>query len=841
MSLSLTLCTLVFIIAWLVFFSLYCLTSLRIGLRLLLTTALALLTTSHLFLLYLGDNYDITIYPVFFYITTYLVNLTAFCLPLALIIALILISRRSYKQLRFLFWHHNKGQHQTKGTTTANKSSPHLSLRQRLSSVASTVKAIPDALSANIARFYTSKLWRKPYSLALGAYGLDNEADFGNSFADAALAPVLVANHKHNQTATSSDTKATASFNDNAHSSASTFNSTAVTTDKSSAADSAAAGTQGTANVRVLATVKAAASNVSQALHLTSRAKDNGKVKGLSGTMSGSFVQEQVAHANKNADKPQPHSVTSAYGAHSLAEQEAQELNAELLTEITLQDKQRLERRMRTHKKGLPYWADGDNYVEFRLKLSQLPPEESYSVSWSSGNGNHIIFTDSNGQRSVVDTSIYDRLEYRHRHKGGALYHKHEAVQANALSDFGDAWMEASSIHEKEQESSAEEEEELIEREAQAVYAAAHHGHSTMQDTLAAQLLEETKSLGKGYHYDGEYIPIAIPDEIDQPNQGGDYGYRLADGAVHTKAWYHRLSLKELTKQVGAICFFVLVVVSGYSSFQALSLPSVNTVVVSLDVPEKFDGITIVMLSDLNIGAYNPQARLTNIVRKVTQLHPDMIVVTGNLTTSSLELARPRLHPLFRLAAPLGVYIVVGEEISHYILDSFLDIYKSQNFMFLTNETTDVHFGDQNMCIAGIANKVENAHLLDPANEKLVATLSSPEFTEADFSLLLSNSAAFSRKYQDIAGHNINLMLTGNTLGNAGHVIGTVLGVKHFTYYPGMYRFSDTMEMYVSSGTNIWPFLPIRLTSKGEITQLLIHSSRLYHEPHLPGQALHVY
>lgn len=721
----------VFIIALLVFVALYCLTSKPWSKRFLYATILALLTLSHQVLLDIGANYDVSIFPIVFFLTTFCTNIMVLSIPLALVIGIVLGLRCCYRKL----WSH---------------------LLPRL-------------------HFYVYQQHRKK---------LKRERE--------RLAP---------QTLSVKDSRELASSK-----SLPQYDVTNVTVNNQEQGKGAALGSE-------------AGSGDSAA---PSAGGDSGTVgQGRANRWLGNLLERYLEkHYHIPLDSiPLPLPTNAA---------QLQAFN---------------------HKKGLPLWADGDDYTIVRnVRLADMR-KRSGAISWSSGDGDQLIFTDSSGQRTVVDTSVYNRIDYRD---------KYRHPQSQYLASDGLLGWDEDVI--KNNEPLMEDEDDiLIEQEAKRIYAANHHGRSMQSDIEAATLAaldlaaqdgttpnraREVLAAGAAGLGAGASAGIsATGSSGGDGSAGGGKGERAHRVSLPSVTDEHvvphrRLKLRFLTLFYSCctLCFILILILSGYSTFNVLSQPTVKSEVIALDVDPQFDGLTIVQLSDLFIGSYYTQQNLTNIVRKATQLRPDIIVITGEISTSPPNLALQRLYPLFRLSAPLGVYIVVGEDISNYVYNKFLDVYKSEHFLFLTNKWVDVPVGKRTMHIMGVANhSARDDNLLSPDNIEITSALCNPNFKEADFSLLLANSAAYAREYHELAEQKINLILTGNTIGNIAHFLGDLIGWKHTdTYYPDLYRISDTMEMYVSSGTNMWPRLPIRLRDSSEITLLLIHSTRLNHEPMLP-------
>lgn len=720
----------VFVVAWLVFMALYCLTFRSWRYRITLSAIFAFITLSHQILLDIGANYNVSIFPLLFFITTFSTNVVVFSLPLAIAIALFILGRHLLKQLGWL----NMGRHAQPGKK------PNASAAQNQA---------PDA------------------KVATGPVGTAG-----------ATSPVGSARAEGN--ANTSSSKA-AEANYAQHNSA-TYRHNATPAERAEHSEAHIIGDQYSVN-------KVSFSDHSYQLPFLQSSGETLRDK----SWLLRFLERYM---------PLHHKKTETIELAPISADQLQAIN---------------------HKKGLPIWADGDDYTIVRkVRLEDLR-KRSGAISWSSGDGDQVVFIDSAGNRTIVDTSVYDRIEYRDKFR----HPTHpQIIAAEGLLGWDDDVLKTN------EELSEEDLDAFMEREADRIYAASHQGRSA-QDDIDAAALAALNPQGAGYNQETAQLNIATMRSQNRI-------IRKQAQKNGSKAPARKFHLLGMLRSCCALIFMGIIAISGYSTFLALSMPTVETKVVSLDVAPQFDGISIVHLSDLYIGSYYTQQNLTNIVRKATQLRPDIIVITGEVSTSPPNLALQRLYPLFRLSAPLGVYVVVGEDISNYILNKFLSIYKSNNFMFLTNDIIDVPIGQNSMHILGIANhSSKDESLFSPENIEILSSISNPDFKSSDFSILLANSATYAKEYDKLSEQNINLILTGNTLGNAAHVFGDLLGLNEHTYYPKLYEISDSMNMYVSSGTNIWPRLPIRLLTSGEITQIVIHSTKLNHDANHEGMILH--
>jgi len=77
-------------------------------------------------------------------------------------------------------------------------------------------------------------------------------------------------------------------------------------------------------------------------------------------------------------------------------------------------------------------------------------------------------------------------------------------------------------------------------------------------------------------------------------------------------------------------------------------------------LPEPFEGIRIAQIADVHAGAFMPPARLARVRALVETLNPDLVVFTGDQLDRRAVDAELFVHGFAGLAAPLGVFGVLG-------------------------------------------------------------------------------------------------------------------------------------------------------------------------------------
>ncbi len=84
-------------------------------------------------------------------------------------------------------------------------------------------------------------------------------------------------------------------------------------------------------------------------------------------------------------------------------------------------------------------------------------------------------------------------------------------------------------------------------------------------------------------------------------------------------------------------------------------------------LPPQYDGQVLVAVSDLHIGTFLDEKWLEARVKQVNGLHPDVVVLLGDLFEgdSPGERKKSMMHLFHDISAPLGVWGVTGNHESH--------------------------------------------------------------------------------------------------------------------------------------------------------------------------------
>jgi predicted MPP superfamily phosphohydrolase len=234
------------------------------------------------------------------------------------------------------------------------------------------------------------------------------------------------------------------------------------------------------------------------------------------------------------------------------------------------------------------------------------------------------------------------------------------------------------------------------------------------------------------------------------------------------------------------------------------------------DVTIKIDNLarsySIVQISDVHIGGLIDQKFIKDIVNKINNLNPDIVVITGDLVDVSLKFAKPTLNELKGLKSTFGTYFVVG---NHEYFHGVEDVIKEVNSIGIkTLENESIYIGNQGSGFNLIGVYDIMGHRVNHHEPDL--NMATKNIENNSPNILLAHQPRFLNEIDET--HNIDLILCGHTHG--GQIYPFKVLVKFVQpYLAGLYRHSDKTQIYVSRGTGFWG-PPMRLGSSSEITNI---------------------
>ena len=225
--------------------------------------------------------------------------------------------------------------------------------------------------------------------------------------------------------------------------------------------------------------------------------------------------------------------------------------------------------------------------------------------------------------------------------------------------------------------------------------------------------------------------------------------------------------------------------------------------VINNKIPENFNGFKIVHFTDLHYGTTINKKEMNNLVNKINELKPDIVVFTGDLLDKHVLLNDKQIDDLVNglnsIEANIDKYIISG---NHDINKGYENVLERIDFKNLDNKNELVYYkGNTPIAFIGLADYLEFGIKPEDAFNY--------EKNEEDgyYNILLTHEPDVVDNLKD---YSFNLVLSGHS--HNGQVrlpfigkIYTPIGCK--MYYDEKYELANAI-MYISGGlgTSAAPF-----------------------------------
>ncbi|MBP3920635.1 MAG: metallophosphoesterase family protein [Bacilli bacterium] len=154
------------------------------------------------------------------------------------------------------------------------------------------------------------------------------------------------------------------------------------------------------------------------------------------------------------------------------------------------------------------------------------------------------------------------------------------------------------------------------------------------------------------------------------------------------------------------VIIFLFVVYARYKATSGLKVYEYK--VTNSSLPDSFHGVKVVHLSDIHFGKTVDIKYLNNIVNKVNELKPDIVVFTGDLG----DVSNNKQEVITLLASvnyTIGKYAISGEDDN----DLFNEIFSNSGFINLNGISKFAYYNDNNpIMISNVNSDFEGFKLL---------------------------------------------------------------------------------------------------------------------------------
>lgn len=233
----------------------------------------------------------------------------------------------------------------------------------------------------------------------------------------------------------------------------------------------------------------------------------------------------------------------------------------------------------------------------------------------------------------------------------------------------------------------------------------------------------------------------------------------------------------------------------------------------SLPVQEE---MTLVLISDLHLGAIGSEARLEGIVREINSRKPDLVCIAGDFFDtdfSAIQDPDKAVALLQTISATHGVYACLGNHDAGPTAEKMLTFLKSCNIRVLREEATVI---DGKLILAGRLDASPIGGYGEAKRQEFSAVLA-----DADPNLpvvVMDHNPANIGGY----GEESDLILSGHTHKGQLFPANFMTDLLYEVDYGYYRKDSSSPHVIVTSGVGFWG-MPIRVGTDCEIVTIILH------------------
>jgi predicted MPP superfamily phosphohydrolase len=259
----------------------------------------------------------------------------------------------------------------------------------------------------------------------------------------------------------------------------------------------------------------------------------------------------------------------------------------------------------------------------------------------------------------------------------------------------------------------------------------------------------------------------------------------------------------HLEKSAVAVVCFGLGLLGGISAIVNAAWTRTVRITVKLpNLPAAWRGRTAALVSDLHLGHVRNTGFLRRIVRKLSQLRPDILFIPGDMYDGTAVDLERLTKPWAEFSAPFGAYFIAGNHEQFWSPSKYLDAVRKSGIRVLENEKVVV----DGLQIVGV-------HDRDSASvEKFRSILRQAAVDRNVASILLVHNP---NHLPVTAEAGISLQLSGHTHRGQFFPFTALVSRIYGKYAYGLNRFGNLL-VYTSCGAGTWG-PPMRLGSNPEI------------------------
>ncbi|MCG2692845.1 metallophosphoesterase [Candidatus Parcubacteria bacterium] len=282
-----------------------------------------------------------------------------------------------------------------------------------------------------------------------------------------------------------------------------------------------------------------------------------------------------------------------------------------------------------------------------------------------------------------------------------------------------------------------------------------------------------------------------------------------------------KISKFKINKVLISRIFLALTVLYSIFGIYSAFFPIIKNLTVSIrDLPEEWEGKTIVQLSDIHLGQIIGTRFMNRVNEKVDEINPEIVVITGDLFDGMNKSLNSFIEPLNNIKAKKGVYYVTGNHETYIGVKKALD----------TLEKTEINVLDDEVALV---NGLQIIGVSYPGLEKDIANDKNYNFntpslllyhapTDIRIKQIDHNNMYYSPKINfDYAKElGVDLQLSGHTHKGQIFPFNFITNYMYNGYDYGLHK-EGYFSIYISSGTGFWG-PAMRTGSRSEIVAITL-------------------
>ena len=240
------------------------------------------------------------------------------------------------------------------------------------------------------------------------------------------------------------------------------------------------------------------------------------------------------------------------------------------------------------------------------------------------------------------------------------------------------------------------------------------------------------------------------------------------------------------------------------------------------NLPEVLNNFKVVLIADVQADIYTKDRNLSNYIEKVNELKPDLVLIAGDIITSTPEFIKKAADHLGKIESKYGVYACVGDHDNWAYrrdykksLSEITEALKAVDIPMIDNKNLSVPVDSADIGITFVTD-----NYVTRVSNNIIEKLT--EENNSDFKIFLTHQP--NQRMVDIAaGKNYNLLFAGHTHGGQLTLLLPYYpSITHIEtkYVKGEFRFGDLM-MIVNGGLGV-SIAPVRYNSTADVSLITL-------------------